>query len=126
MFKHSTPLIGFSLAALLAGPALAQNTPSLEGYDGGHVQAETVFQTVDSLGGGATFSAGRLAANPGLEGYSGGGSPSGTPQFATVSTPRPQFANNPAGIRNDAARGALAQGDDDFARIEEKVRTYGR
>lgn len=125
MIKHTTTVLGFTLATLLAGPALAQDNPGLEGYNGGHVQAETAFQTVDSPAGGAAYSASHLAANPGLEGYSGSGSPSGTPQYATRSAPRMQFADNPAGIRADTPDAAMKQSGDDFAWIEDK-RTYGR
>lgn len=125
MVKHTTTILGFTLATLLAGPALAQDNPSLEGYDGGHIQAETAFQTVDTPAGSAAYSASRLADNPSLEGYSGPGSPSGAPQYATRSAARTQFADNAAGIRTDSPNTPLKKSEDDFAWIEEK-RTYGR
>ncbi|MFC4353009.1 hypothetical protein ACFOW6_15775 [Fodinicurvata halophila] len=126
MFKHTTTVLGFTLATLLAGPALAQNNPSIEGYDGGNVQAETALHTVESTPLEASYTAGRLAANPSLEGYSGGELPSGKPQFATASEPRTQFADNPAGIRDDSPRSAVEANADGFTWNTEQLSTYGR
>lgn len=105
MFKNSIPVIGFSLATLLAAPALAQDNPSLEGYSGGHMQAETALQTADVASGDATHTANRQS-NPGLEGYNGGGYPGGSPRYATADEPRAQVARNPDGLTDESMYGS--------------------
>ncbi|WP_022730017.1 hypothetical protein [Fodinicurvata sediminis] len=127
MFKQSATVIGFSLATLLALPALAQTNPSIEGYAGGHVQAQTAFQSVDSPAGGeASYTAGRLAANPGLEGYSGNATLNANARYETQAAPRAQYASNPSGIKNDGSVAILKENGDDFAWIEQRVRYSGR
>lgn len=133
MFKHSATVIGFSLATLLALPALAQTqtqtqtNPGIEGYAGGHVQAQTAFQSVDTVSGsGANHTAGRLAANPGLEGYSGNAPLNASARYSTHVAPRAQYAANPQGIEDDSSVPALKESGDDFAWIEERVRYSGR
>ncbi|MGM0561628.1 MAG: hypothetical protein ACQETX_11235 [Pseudomonadota bacterium] len=127
MFKHSATVIGFSLATLLALPALAQTNPSIEGYSGGHVQAQTAFQSVDTASAsGASYTAGRLAANPGLEGYSGNAPLNASARYATAVPPRTQYAANPEGLQDDSSVQALKDSGDDFAWIEQRVRYSGR
>lgn len=127
MFKHSATIIGFSLATLLALPALAQTNPGIEGYAGGHVQAQTAFQSVETAAGGeASYTAGRLAANPGLEGYSGNATLNANARYATQVAPRAQYASNPDGIMDDGSVAALKENGDDFAWIEQRVRYSGR
>lgn len=105
MFKNSIPVIGFSLATLLAAPVLAQTNPSIEGYSGGHMQAETALQTADVASWDATYTANRQS-NPGIEGYSGEGYPGGSPRYETGTESQAQVARNPDGLADDRMYGS--------------------
>lgn len=127
MNKIYLPVVGFSLFAVLSLPALAQNNPGLEGYEGGSFATETAFHTgtnrpsFDATG---TGGGSRFAKNSGLEGYSGDGSLNQNAQFGSRDE-GPQYVARP-GFRNLGTFSSYPGMTDDPSTVEGRARTYGR
>lgn len=127
MNKIYLPMVGFALTAFFALPALAQNNPGLEGYEGGPIASETVFHTgsnrpaFDASGTGVGS---RLAKNPGLEGYSGEGSLNRNARFGSREG-GPQYAARPD-FRDYGTVDGYPGMDDDLSTVEGRLRAYGR
>lgn len=125
MNKTVIPAIGFALTTALALPALAQNNPGLEGYEGGHVAAQqTAFNTSEVT---PSFDANgnQLASNQSLEGYNGNGTINANASFDTLAVDRSQYASNPA-VRDDANVQAVRAAREGFSQIHEGAPAGGR
>ncbi|MFC4353471.1 hypothetical protein ACFOW6_18160 [Fodinicurvata halophila] len=125
MNKTVIPAIGFALTTALALPAMAQNNPSIEGYEGGHVAAQqTAFDTAQVT---PSFDANgnQLASNQSLEGYNGNGPINANARFDTIVVDRSQYASNPA-IRDDANVQAIREARGDFSQIHDGAPAGGR
>lgn len=122
MTKTLIPAIGFAITTALAMPALAQTSPSNEGYAGGYVQSQTAFDTADVV---PSFDAHgtQLSSNPSIEGYNGNGSLNANAALDTLSADRSQYASNPE-VTDDVIEAREAR--DDFAEMEQRVRYNGR
>ncbi|WP_022729331.1 hypothetical protein [Fodinicurvata sediminis] len=122
MTKTMIPAIGFAITTALAMPALAQTSPSNEGYAGGHVQAQTAFDTAEVV---PSFDANgtQLSGNPGIEGYSGERTLNANAALETLTVDRSQYASNPD-VASDVIE--ARQTRDDFAEMEQRVRYSGR
>ncbi|WP_026987778.1 hypothetical protein [Fodinicurvata fenggangensis] len=122
MTKTMIPAIGFALTTALALPAMAQTTPSNEGYAGGHVQAQTAFGTADVV---PSFDANgtQLSGNPGIEGYSGERTLNANAALGTLTVESAQYASNPE-VTSDVIE--ARQTRNDFAEMAQRVRYSGR
>ncbi|WP_022727683.1 hypothetical protein [Fodinicurvata sediminis] len=127
MYKIYLPLAGFALIAAFSLPALAQNNPGLEGYEGGSVATVTAFHSGasrPSFDASGTGFGSRLAMNLSLEGYSGEGSINNKARFGSRQD-GPQYAARP-GFRDYGDFNGYRGMSDDPSTVEGRARAYGR